>query len=294
MLAAEPVRRQISPSLRPAMSFPARRGALGLLLAAREDRPDDDDDDPELLLLLLLQLDESLLSELESRRLLLPRRLRSFRRCRFSSFLSFLRRSRALFFNSSAPVTSQTSTIFHTFRAQALGSASLSAAWFLSSCSSALHDLIVYLVAPGRRVVLRAADAVRTFHLTLSLALSLCPLLSPGPYAGCVPDGSAALPLLSPPAPCAPCPARRSSFYSDAQSSKAASDWGCKSSTLGTSMPHAGPGPYGKGVSVRHEVLAHQAHPQPAIEDDRQLGHVEARRPDPAVDPHVEHGAAPL
>ena len=190
VLAAEPVPLQISPSLRPAMSFPAQRAVFFVcFLCAREDRPDDDDDEPELLLLLLLGLDESLLSELESRRLPLPRRLRSFRRCRFSRFFSFLRRSRALSFNSSAPVTSQSSTIFHTLRAKALGSSSLSAAWFFSSCSSALHNLIVHLVAAGRRLMLRAADAVRTLHLTLSFALSLCPPLSPGPYAGCVPDG---------------------------------------------------------------------------------------------------------
>ena len=245
VLAAEPVPLRISPSLRPAMPFPARRAVFFVcFLRAREDRPDDDDDEPELLLLLLLELDESLPSELESRRLPLPRRLRSFRR--FSRFFSLLRRSRALSFNSSALVTSQSSTIFHTLRAKALGSSSLSAVWFFSSCSSALHNYIVRLVAPGHRLMLRAADAVRTFHLTLSLALSLRPPLSPGPYAGCVPDAPAALPLLSPPAPCAPCPVRRSSSCRDAQSSKAASDWGCKSSTLGTSMPHASPMPYRK------------------------------------------------
>ena len=247
VLAAEPVPLQISPSLRPAMSFPARRAVLFVcFLRAREDRPDDDNDEPELLLLLLLELDESLLSELESRRLLLPRRLRSFRRCRFSRFLSFLRRSRALSFNSSAPSCRSPAQFSTPCAPRRWAPPRSPPRGFFSSCSSALHNLIVHLVAPGRRLMLRAADAVRMFHLTLSLALSLYPPLSPGPYAGCVPDGPAALPLLSPPAPCAPCPARRSSSCRDAQSSKAASDWGGKSSTLGTSMPHASPRPYRK------------------------------------------------
>ena len=247
MLAAHPVPLQSSPSLRPAMSFPARRAVLFVcFFRVRDDLTDEDDEEPELLLLVPLEVDEPLSSELESRRLLFPRRLRSFRRCRFSLFRSFLRRSRALSFSSSAPVTSQSSTIFQTFRAKVLGPASPCAACPFSSCSSALHYLIVHLVAPGRRLMLRAADAIRTFHLTLSLALSLCPSLSPGLHAGCVPDGSAAPQLLLPPAPCAPCPAQRSSSCRDAQSSKAASDWGCESSTLGTSMPHATPRPYRK------------------------------------------------
>ena len=142
MLAADPVPLQISPSLRPAMLFPARRAVLFVcFFRVRDHLPDEDDEEPELLLLVPLEVDEPLSSELESRGFLFPRRLRSFRRCRFSLLRSFLRRPRALSFSSSAQVTSQSSTIFQTFRARVLGPASPSAACPFSSRSSALHNL---------------------------------------------------------------------------------------------------------------------------------------------------------
>ena len=136
VLAADPVPLQISPSLRPAMSLLARRMVLFVcFFRVRDDLPEEDDKEPEELLLVPLEVDEPLSSELESGRLLFPRRLRSFRRCRFSLFRSFLRRTRALSFSPSAPVTSQCSTIFQTFRAKARGPASPSAACPFSSCS---------------------------------------------------------------------------------------------------------------------------------------------------------------
>ena len=150
VLAADPVPLRISPTMRPAMSFPARRAVLFVcFFRVRDDPPDEDDEEPELHLLVPLEVDEPLSPELQSRRLLFPRRLRSFRRCRFSLFRSFLRRSRALSFSLSAPVTSQSSTIFQTFCAKVLRPASPSAACPFSSGSNALHNLIVHLVASG-------------------------------------------------------------------------------------------------------------------------------------------------